>query len=107
MGAPTFRFQVVSLRAMIFDDEVLAVHFFGDEGEYDLLPFHFPLMGALPEGMIHITGIDKRLEKIKVKAGVLMFNENRCTVICQEGDEEKERGILWRDLEVLKGQTGS
>ena len=79
----TFRLQVISLRRALFDGEVKSVYLSGDEGEYELLPFHYPLLGALPEREIKIA------EKgaIPLRAGVVLFRDNKCIIIIEESDE--------------------
>ncbi len=81
--ANTFKLQVLSLKRALFDGEVKSVQLVGDEGEYELLPFHYPLLGALPQGEIKI------FEKgnIPLRAGVVMFQHNRCTIIIEESEE--------------------
>lgn len=86
---PKFRLQVVSLKRMLFDKDVESVYLAGDEGEYELLPYHYPLLGALPEGEIKIKGHPH----IPLRAGVVLFNDNQCTIIIEEMEEE--------ELEVL------
>lgn len=76
----TFHLQVVSLIRVLFDAEVESVYLFGDEGEYEMLPFHYPLLGALPEGEIVIAGH----ESIPIRAGIVCFMDNRCTIIIEE-----------------------
>ncbi len=91
---PTFRLQIVSLQKMIFDADVDHVHLFGDEGEYDLLAFHYPLMGALPEGEVQIRGHDS----IWIRSGVILFRDNRCTIICEADQKSRTQGVSWSDL---------
>ena len=91
---PTFRLQIVSLEKMIFDADVKSVYLFGDEGEYELLPFHYSLMGALPAGEIKIEGH----ESVPIKSGVVLFKDNRCTIVTEEAKLGGRRGISWRDL---------
>ena len=79
----TFRLQILSLRRVLFDGEVELVHVWGDEGEYDLLPFHYPLLGALPEGEVQIKGHPN----VPLRTGVLLFKDNRCTIIVEEKDK--------------------
>jgi F-type H+-transporting ATPase subunit epsilon len=76
----TFRLQVLSLIRMLFEGEVESVYISGDEGEYELLPFHFPLLGAIPEGELKIAGH----ESIPLRAGVVLFQDNQCIVIIEE-----------------------
>ncbi len=80
----TFRLQIMSLRRVLFDGDVKSVYLSGDEGEYELLPYHFPLLGALPEGEVKIA------EKgtVPLRAGVIMFRNNRCTIIIEENEDQ-------------------
>ena len=82
----TFRLQVMSLRRVLFDGDVTSVYLSGDEGEYELLPYHYPLLGALPEGDIKIAGKGS----VPLRAGVVLFQENRCTIIIEEHEEAEE-----------------
>lgn len=78
----TFRLQVISLRRVLFDGEVKSVYLSGDEGEYELLPFHYPLLGALPEGEVKVA----EKGSIPLRAGVVMFRENKCIIIIEENE---------------------
>lgn len=80
---PTFKLQVLSLVRMLFDGDVESVYLNGDEGEYELLPFHFPLIGALPEGEIKISG----QKSIPLRAGVVLFDQNKCMILIEEMQE--------------------
>ena len=85
---PTFRLQVLSLVRMLYDGAVESVYLTGDEGEYELLPYHFPLIGAIPEGEIKVAG----QVSIPLRAGVVLFENNKCTIIIEEklADDEDE-----------------
>lgn len=83
MPTPKFKLQIVSLKRMLFNGEVESVYLSGDEGEYELLAYHYPLLGALPEGEIKIHGH----ENIPVRAGVVLFQDNSCTIILEEMDQ--------------------
>ena len=78
----TFRLRVMSLMRVLFDEEVRSVYLFGDEGEYELLPFHYPLLGALPEGEIRIAGH----ESVPLRTGIVSFVNNQCTIIIEENE---------------------
>lgn len=80
---PTFKLQVLSLVRVLFDGDVESVYLNGDEGEYELLPFHFPLVGALPEGEIKILG----KKSIPLRTGVVLFDQNKCTILVEEMEE--------------------
>ncbi len=78
--AKTFRLRVMSLIRTLFDGEAESVYLTGDEGEYELLPFHYPLLGALPESEIRIA----KHESIPVRAGVISFVDNQCVILIEE-----------------------
>jgi len=75
----------MSLARTLFDGEVQSVYLSGDEGEYELLPYHYALLGALPQGEIHIKGHDS----IAIRAGAVLFESNRCIVLIEELDIKK------------------
>jgi F0F1-type ATP synthase epsilon subunit len=75
-----FHLQIMSLVRSLFEGEVESVYLFGDEGEYELLAYHYPLLGALPEGEIHIKGH----EPIPIRAGAVLFEANRCVILVEE-----------------------
>ncbi len=89
----TFRLRVLSLMGTLFDKQVESVHIFGDEGEFELLPFHHPLMGAIPTGEIRIS----QNPSIPLRAGVVLFKDNACTIIIEEVGTKRQLS--------LKGKT--
>jgi F0F1-type ATP synthase epsilon subunit len=76
----TFRLQVLSLIRMLFEGEVESVYLSGDEGEFELLPYHYPILSAIPEGEIKIAN----QPSIPLRAGVMMFQDNQCIIIIEE-----------------------
>ena len=79
-----FHLRVVSVVRTLFNDQVESVFLLGDEGEFELLAHHYPLMGALTEGEIKIAGH----EGIPIKSGVLSFIDNQCSIIIEEFQTE-------------------
>ena len=94
---PSFRLQVMSLKRVLFNDDVLSIYLCGDEGEYELLAFHYPLMGTLVEGEIKIAGH----ASLGIRSGVIMFDNNKCTILVEELDPNKPGGTLWKEIESL------
>lgn len=76
---PTFRLNILSLGGIIFDEPVESVILTSFDGEFELLPFHYPLLAAIPEGEVRIAGHDPVL----VKVGVVKFRDNECTIIAE------------------------
>ena len=87
--ASTLRVIVISLVRALFEGEARSLYLYGDEGEYELLPFHFPLLGALPEGEIKITTPTNEIVYIGLRAGVFLMYENCCVIIVEEFDLDK------------------
>lgn len=95
MRITTFRLQVLSLIRMLFEGEVESVYLSGDEGEFELLPFHYPILSALPEGDIKIANHDP----IPLRAGVMMFQDNQCIIII----EELEKAVVREEQKPAHG----
>ncbi len=84
MAAATFRLQVMSLIRSLYDGEVESIFLQGDEGEYELLPNHYPLVGALIDSEIRIAN----QEPLRIKTGVVMFDNNHCIILAEEHNME-------------------
>ena len=78
--ASHFRCIILSPKNLIYEKEVVSIFFQGDRGEYELLAYHYPLVGILTEGDIVI---DQR-DRIPVKSGVVRFYANECTILIEE-----------------------
>ena len=78
----TFHLKVVSLKKVLFNGETSSVYICGDEGEYELLPYHYALIGAVVKSGIKIEGHPD----IEVKTGAVLFSKNQCTIIVEQGD---------------------
>ena len=83
--AAKFRLQIMSLVRSLYDGEAESVFLQGDEGEYELLPQHYPLMGALVDSEIKIA----KQEPLRIKNGVVMFDNNHCIIIVEEHNMEE------------------
>ena len=99
---PTFRLRVYSLRGVWFDGQVESVYLFGDEGEFEILAFHYPLLSSLPEGQVNIAGHDP----IPIRVGIVMFQGNTCTIVMEEGAEMPREGLSWDAYDPAKGMVG-
>ncbi|HOG24321.1 MAG TPA: hypothetical protein PK590_06700 [Candidatus Omnitrophota bacterium] len=86
-----FHLKVMSLKGVAIDEEVESVYLTGDDGEFELLPFHHPLLASLPEGELKIA----YHESIPIKAGVLSFKDNECRVIAEIDPDFKNYKQVW------------
>ncbi len=88
---PRFNLQVLSLKGLAFDDLVESVYLSGDDGEFELLAFHHPLVASIPEGELKIAGH----ACIPIKVGVLSFRNNQCRIIAEVDPDFKNYKQLW------------
>ena len=64
----------------MYENEVQSVFLTGDKGEYELLAYHYPLLGVLSQGDIVINW----QEQIPIKGGVVRFFANECIILVEE-----------------------
>ena len=76
---------------MAFDDMVESVYVTGDDGEFELLAFHHPIMAYLPEGELRIADH----ASIPLKDGVINFRNNQCRVIAEVDPSYKNYKMVW------------
>jgi F0F1-type ATP synthase epsilon subunit len=75
-----FRCVILSPKNLIFESEVSSLFITGDRTEYELLAYHYPLIGLVQESDIVIDW--KR--RIPVRSGILRFFANECTILVEE-----------------------
>jgi F0F1-type ATP synthase epsilon subunit len=88
---PRFNLQVLSLKGIAFDDLVESIYLTGDNGEFELLAFHHPLVSSIPEGDLKIADH----ESIPIKVGVLCFRNNQCRIVAEIDPGYKNYKQLW------------
>ncbi len=88
---PRFNLTIMSLKGLAFDDHVESIYLTGDDGEFELLAFHHPLVASIPEGDVKIAGHDS----IPIKVGVLSFRNNQCRIIAEVDPSFKNYKQLW------------
>ena len=69
--------------SLLYQNEVESAFFIGDQGEFEILPYHYPVLGILVEGPIILNW----KESVTIKFGLIKFFANECVVLV----EEKER----------------
>lgn len=91
MAANTFPLEIVSSKGVVFSGKVESVYLFGTDGEFELLPFHFPLISALMPSEINIAGHDP----IPIEEGIVMFSDNECTIMVETSADFKSEIKAW------------
>lgn len=82
-AASKFRCVVLSARQLIFEGEIFSVFIRGDRGEYELLAYHYPLIGIIKGDVV----LDWE-KSVAVKGGVVRFFANECTIMIEEKLQE-------------------
>ncbi len=75
-----FRCTILSPKNLLFENDVNSLFIIGDRSEYELLAYHYPLVGLVKKGDIII---DWR-RRIPVRSGILRFFANECTILVEE-----------------------
>ena len=78
-----FKCTVMSSKSLLFEGEIGSIFLTGDKGEYELLAYHFPILGILQRGNVIIDW----KESISIKSGIVRFFANECVILIEE--EEK------------------
>ncbi len=75
-----FRCTILSPKNLIFENDVNSLFIVGDRSEYELLAYHYPLIGLVQKGDIIIDW----KKTIPINSGVLRFFANECTILIEE-----------------------
>jgi F0F1-type ATP synthase epsilon subunit len=78
-----FHCVILSPKNLIFESNVNSLYIMGDRTEYEILAFHYPLIGLVKKGDIIIDW--KR--RVPIHSGILRFFANECTILVEESDK--------------------
>ena len=78
-----FRCVILSPKHLIFESEVNSLFIMGDRSEYELLAYHYPLIGLVQKGDIIIDWN----RRVPINSGILRFFANECTILVEETDK--------------------
>ena len=76
----TFKLSVMTPEALLYQNDVESVFLTGDTGEYELLPYHYPVLGILTQSNIIINW----REAVPIKFGLIKFFANDCIILVEE-----------------------
>jgi len=99
----TFKISVMTPEALLYQNEVESAFFTGDQGEFELLPYHYPVLGILAESNIILNW----REAVPIKFGLVKFFANDCIVLVEEIErirptkKKKEDDIMTEDDETV------
>lgn len=95
----TFKISIMTPDALLYQNEIESAFLIGDKGEYELLPYHYPVLGILKQGNIIINW----REAVPVKFGIVKFFANDCIILVEEIERfrpkkaKKEEDIITED----------
>ena len=75
-----FKCIILSPRKLIYEKEIQSIFLTGDRGEYEILAYHYPLLGVLKRSDVIINWN----EKITIQGGIVRFYANECTIMVEE-----------------------
>ena len=78
-----FRCIILSPKNLIFENVVSSLFIIGDNSEYELLAYHYPLIGLVQKGDIVVDW----KKRIPIRSGILRFFANECTILIEEAQD--------------------
>ncbi len=90
----TFKLTVMTPDALVYENEVESIFLTGDRGEYEILPYHYPILGILKRSDIIIDW----KESIPVKSGLVRFFANDCIILIEPLPQKKKEKKKKDDL---------
>ena len=78
-----FRCVILSPKNVIFEEEINSLYIMGDRTEYELLAYHYPLLGLVQQSDLIINWKDR----LPIRSGILRFFANECTILVEESDK--------------------
>lgn len=76
----SFRTVILSPNNLIYQNEIQSIFCKGDRGEFEILAYHYPLVGVLRRGNLIINWN----EKVPIAGGIIRFFANECVILVQE-----------------------
>lgn len=75
-----FKLRIITPGRELFDGECQKVFLRGDQGEFEILDFHHPIISLLAQGNILVDG-----EKaFPIKKGIAKFEQQECLILAEE-----------------------
>lgn len=82
-----FKCIILSPHSLVYENEVSSVFLTGDDGEYELMAYHYPLLGVLKKSDVVIDWN----HKVSINGGVVRFFANECLIMIEEDVRKKVR----------------
>ena len=77
-----FRCAILSPKNVVFESDVTSLFIIGDRSEYEILAYHYPIVGLVQKGDIIVDW----QRRIPIRSGILRFFANECTILIEEAE---------------------
>ncbi len=78
-----FHCTILSPKNLVLEKDINSLFIVGDRNEYELLAYHYPLIGLVQKGNIIIDW----KYRIPIRSGILRFFANDCTILVEETED--------------------
>ncbi|MCD4779209.1 MAG: hypothetical protein K8S27_01480 [Candidatus Omnitrophica bacterium] len=85
--AANFKCIVLSPRKLIYQNEIQSIFLSGDQGEFEILAYHYPLLSVIKPSNLIINWS----EAIPIRGGVLRFFANECVIMVEDEIKKKKK----------------
>jgi F0F1-type ATP synthase epsilon subunit len=75
-----FHLTILNPKHVLYEGDVNSVFLHGDQGEFEVMPYHTPIVSLLKEGDVIVNWETK----IPIKKGLMKFFNNDCVVLVEE-----------------------
>lgn len=77
-----FRIEIMDPDRVIYEGEISYLFCTGDQGQFELMPYHYPVLSVLQAGEMIL---DWEFT-LSIKKGIVRFFKNECVVIVELAD---------------------
>jgi len=71
---------ILNPKHVMFEGEAASVFLPGEEGEFELLDYHSPLISLLGRGSVVVDW----KTSVPIRSGIVKFNRNECVVLVED-----------------------
>ena len=82
-----FKCIILSPNRLIYENEIQSIFLTGDKGEYELLAYHYPLLGVLKKSDVIING----KQRLSIRSGIVRFYANECIILVEENVKDRSK----------------
>ena len=97
-----FALKILDPRRVLLEGQVESVFVPGDRGEFELLPYHAPLVSLIREGNVVVDWTTT----LPVRRGMVRFASNECVILVEEPRHRVPVAVL-SSIQARKSKGGA